>query len=113
MRIVRKLVASLAFLAIGVVVVMFAVANREKVPVSLWPLADSIDLRLSGMLLGALAIGIVLGGVISWTSGGGRRRRRRERQARAPSPDVAEPAVGGDRRQSAEPKRLPAVADRD
>ncbi len=112
MRIIRKLVASLAFLAITAVVVMFALSNREVVPVSLWPVAETTSYRLSVMLLGALAIGIVLGGAISWASGAGRRRRRRERQARAPTPDVAEPAFGGDRPQAAEPKRLPAVPNR-
>ncbi len=36
MRTVRKLVASVAFLAIAAVVVMFAVSNRAEVAVSLW-----------------------------------------------------------------------------
>ncbi len=104
MRVVRKLVASLAFLAIAAIVVMFAVANRAEVTVSPWPLAGSIPVRLSGMLLGALAVGIVLGGAISWFSGIGRRRRRRDPEARAPSPAAAEPA--------SELKRLPAAVDR-
>ncbi len=113
MRIVRKLVASLAFLALAAVVVMFALANRAEVPVSLWPLPYSVDLRLSAALLGALAIGIILGGAISWASGAGRRHRRRSKAPR-PSPDVARPAgLGGDRPQTAELKRLPAAADRD
>ncbi len=113
MRIVRKLVASVAFLAIAAVVVMFALANRGEVPVSLWPLPYSVGLRLSAALLGALVIGIVLGGAISWASGVGRRHRRRSQAPRA-SPDVARPAgLGDDRPQTAEPKRLPAAADRD
>ncbi len=112
MRVVRKFVASLAFLAIAVVVVMFAVANRADVQVSLWPLPYEVSLRLSGALLGALAIGIVLGGAISWSSGIGRRRRRRDPRARAPSPEAAEPAHGVDRPPAAELKRLPAAVDR-
>ncbi len=114
MRIVRKLAASLAFLALAAVVVMFALANRAEVPVSLWPLPYSVDLRLSAALLGALAIGIILGGAISWASGAGRRHRRRPQAPRASTPDVARSAgLGDDRPQTAEPKRLTAAADRD
>ncbi len=92
MRTVRKLVASVAFLAIAVVVVMFAVSNRDEVPVSLWPLPYSVSLRLSAALLGALAVGIVLGGAIAWVSGAGRRFRRRPSATGSSSPKTARPA---------------------
>jgi uncharacterized integral membrane protein len=112
MRTVGKIIASLAFVAIAAVVVMFALANRTEVPVSLWPLPFSIGLRLSVAVLGALAIGIVLGGAISWASGAG--RRRRPRTTPTPSPDKSPPVDPAAARPAAtELKRLPAAADRD
>lgn len=114
MKTVRKLVASVAFLAIAAVVVMFAVSNRDEVPISLWPLPYSVGLRLSAALLGAFAIGIVLGGAIAWASGAGRRLRRRSSTPRSPLPDTArpvEPDVAAP--PAVEPKRLTAAADRD
>ncbi len=114
MKTVRKLVASVAFLAIAAIVVMFAISNRAEVPVSLWPLPYSVSLRLSAALLGALAIGIILGGAIAWISGATRRRRRRSNAPRSSLPDAARPTESGsDRSQTAEPNRLPVAADRD
>ena len=114
MKTVRKLVASVAFLSIASIAVVFAVSNRVEVPVSLWPLPFSLSLRLSVALLGALAIGIVLGGAIAWTSGASRRLRRRSSAPRSSSPDAARPTEsGGDRQQIADSNRLPAAADRD
>ncbi len=110
MKTVRKLVASVAFLAIAAVVVMFAVSNRAEVPLSLWPLPYSVSLRLSAALLGALAIGIVLGGTIAWASGAGRRLRRRSSKPRSTSAATARPAEPGVAPPpAAEPKRLTAV----
>lgn len=114
MKTVRKLVTSLAFLAIAAIVVMFAVSNRAEVPVSLWPLPFSVSLRLSAALLGALAIGIILGGAIAWTSGASRRLRRRSNAPRSSLPDAARPTESAsDRPQTAKPNRLPVAADRD
>ena len=114
MKTVRKLVTSLAFLAIAAIVVMFAISNRAEVPVSLWPLPFSVSLRLSAALLGALAIGIILGGAIAWTSGASRRLRRRSNAPRSSLPDAARPTESASGRpQTAEPNRLPVTADRD
>ena len=76
MKSVRKLVTSLTFLSIASMVVIFAVSNRAEVSINLWPLPFYISLRLSVALLGALAIGIVLGGAIAWTSGARLRLQR-------------------------------------
>ena len=105
--------ASLVFLAIAVVVVMFAVSNRDEVMVSLWPLPFSVGMRLSVAVLGALAVGIVLGGAIAWTSGASRRLRRQPgaRKAAATAARPAPPA--SDPPQPAGSNRLPVAADRD
>ncbi len=114
MKTVRKLVASVAFLAIAAIVVMFAISNREEVMVSLWPMPFSVGLRLSAALLGALAIGIILGGAIAWTSGASRRLRRRSNAPRSSSSDAARPTESEvDRPQATGSNRLPVAADRD
>jgi uncharacterized integral membrane protein len=111
MKPLRKLVASLVFLAIAVVVVMFAVSNRDEVMVSLWPLPFSIGMRLSVAVLGALAVGIILGGAIAWTSGASRRLRRGSNAPPATAPRPASPT--GDRPQPVGSNRLPVTVDRD
>ena len=114
MKSVRKLVASVAFLSISSIVVIFAVSNRAEVPVSLWPLPFSVSLRLSAALLGALAIGIVLGGAIAWASGARLRLQRRSIPPGPASPNAARPIDSDDNRpKTLETNRLPVAADRD
>ena len=112
MKSVRKLVASVAFLSIASMVVIFAVSNRAEVPISLWPLPFYVSLRLSVALLGALAIGIVLGGAIAWTSGA---RLRLQRPPPQPSsPNAARPTNFDDNRpKKSDSYRLPSSVDRD
>ena len=111
MKSVRKLVASVAFLSIASMVVIFAVSNRAEVPINLWPLPFYVSLRLSVALLGAVAIGIVLGGAIAWTSGAS---SRLQRPAPPPSPNAARPTNFDDNRpKKSDSYRLPVAVDRD
>ena len=111
MKFVRKLVASVAFLSIASIVVIFAVSNRTEVPISLWPLPFYVSLRLSVALLGALAVGIVLGGAIAWTAGV---NLRLQRPPQPSSPNTARPTNFDDNRpKNSDSYRLPAAADRD
>jgi uncharacterized integral membrane protein len=73
-------IITLPFLAIGVI---FAVVNREAVAVSLWPFAVSVQAPLFLVILGALFVGFLLGGVASWAAAGGRRRAARGEHRRA------------------------------
>ena len=108
MKSVRKLVASITFLSITSMVVVFAVSNRAEVPISLWPFPFYVSLRLSVAMLGALATGIVLGGAIAWTSGINVRFRR------VSPPDAARPTnVDDNRPKKSDSYRLPIAADRD
>jgi len=65
---------------IAVVVILFAVSNREIVSVGLWPLPDFAAMPLYLVVLGCLLIGFVCGQLSSWL--GGWRWRRELRQAR-------------------------------
>jgi uncharacterized integral membrane protein len=58
---------------------LFAVANREIVPIDLWPFAERVAAPLYIALGAAFYLGFVFGGVVAWL--GGRRRRSEGRRA--------------------------------
>ena len=82
-------------------IVLFAVGNRQPVEVSLWPTPFVIELPLYGVFMTALIFGVILGGIASWLGGHKKRaeaarsrrqlalyeereaRRRRDEEARA------------------------------
>lgn len=70
-------------LPVAAVAVVFAVVNRRPVDVELWPLPWTVALPLFVLVLGALAVGLVTGGVIVWISGARARRRARAEARRA------------------------------
>jgi uncharacterized integral membrane protein len=65
-------------LPLMLVVVVFSLANRGPVSLDLWPFKESITLPLFVPLLVAVFIGLVIGGVVAWFSGGKKRRRARD-----------------------------------
>jgi uncharacterized integral membrane protein len=75
-----KLIRLLLALVGLIVIAAFAVSNREMVEVALWPLPETIELRLFWVFLFGLAVGAVLGGLGAWL--GGMRKRRESRQMR-------------------------------
>jgi uncharacterized integral membrane protein len=68
---------------VTVVAVLFAVINRHNVLVDLWPLPWEVQLPLYLLVLAALAIGLVIGGVLVWLSGSSVRGRARKEGRRA------------------------------
>lgn len=64
--------------AIGLIVAVFAVSNREVVELVLWPTPFVLNLPLYLLLLGPFVIGVVVGWAWSWmVSGKARARARR------------------------------------
>lgn len=61
-----------------VIAVVFAVANRSKVAIDLWPLPVTLEPPFYLVVLVAVFVGFLAGGVVVWLSGGRRRRRARE-----------------------------------
>ncbi len=51
---------------IAAALVIFAIANREPIGLNVWPLPYRVELPIFGALLGALAVGLVLGGTGFW-----------------------------------------------
>jgi len=67
----RKLVAAVILVPLAIVIVAFAVANRQSVTVSFDPFAASepaasVTLPLFVTIMVALIVGVVIGGAASW-----------------------------------------------
>lgn len=73
---------ALLLLPVAILVVLLAVANRGPVTLSLDPFSRggpeiSFTLPLFAALFAALALGVVIGGIASWTAQGKHRQARR------------------------------------
>ncbi len=77
-----RLLSWILALPVIAVVVSYALSNRQTVETALWPLPFEVSLPLYLLVLGALGLGLVVGGFYGWlsTSHGAWRRRRRERR---------------------------------
>jgi uncharacterized integral membrane protein len=64
-------------LPISVIVVVFAVMNRQQVELDVWPLPWNISAPLFLFTLGLVLFGFLLGVVVMWFSGTKQRRRLR------------------------------------
>ncbi len=62
--------------------VVFAVANRDPVSVSLWPFGIAVGLPLFLLVLGALAVGLVVGAFLTWVRLLAWKHRARTRERR-------------------------------
>ena len=67
---------------VALVAAAFAVANRQTVTVSFWPLFEPIELPLFIVTLAALVAGLFLGLLIAWIWSLRARRQARERARR-------------------------------
>jgi hypothetical protein len=88
--VLRKIAAVVILVPLGMVLVAFAVANRNAVTVSLDPFskaepAVAVTLPLYQLVFAILILGVVVGGVATWLGQGGWRRlaRRLERDLAA------------------------------
>jgi uncharacterized integral membrane protein len=84
----RKIIAALFLVPLAVVIIAFAVANRQSVTLSLDPFSASepaawLTLPLFALVIGVFTVGVIAGGVATWLGQGKwrRRARRLEREA--------------------------------
>ena len=87
-QMVRKLVFWLVLMPLAIIILMFAVANRELVTVSFDPFnstspAASITLPLFVLIFALVVLGVIIGGVASWL-----RQSRYRKAARRADSDV-------------------------
>jgi len=94
--VLRKIVAAVILIPLAIVIVAFAVANRQIVTVSLDPFssehpASSLALPLFALIIVLLIAGVVIGGVAAWLRQAKWRRvaRRLEREAEELRGEVA------------------------
>jgi uncharacterized integral membrane protein len=82
----RKLVFWLILVPLAIVILMFAVANREIVTVSFDPFSEtapaaSVSVPLFVLVFVLVILGVIIGGVASWLRQSGYRRVARNRDA--------------------------------
>ncbi|MCG8596994.1 MAG: LapA family protein [Kiloniellales bacterium] len=68
---------------LAIVVVSFALSNRQRVLLDLWPFEISLELPLFLMALLSFLIGFLAGGCVMWISGGASRRQARDARRNA------------------------------
>jgi uncharacterized integral membrane protein len=78
-----KVLFWIIFIALLFVAGFFAVANREVVEIDLWPVFTKVAVPLYLGLIGALAVGFILGALVAWWSGRAARTRARQATRRA------------------------------
>jgi uncharacterized integral membrane protein len=79
----RRIVSALIVAPATIILVVFAVSNRQAIMLSLWPLSEGVAIPLYLLVLALLALGAVAGMLAGWLSGAKTRRRLREAMARA------------------------------
>ncbi|MEM1286289.1 MAG: LapA family protein [Pseudomonadota bacterium] len=87
-KVAKRLWTLLFTLPLAVILIAFAVANRQLVEISFDPVATeaplyAISVPLFLALFIALIIGVVVGGLAMWFSQGAHRKQAREKQAEA------------------------------
>lgn len=60
-----------------VLLVLFALSNRQPVRFGLWPSDYALELPLSLAMIGAMGVAFLAGGLMVWVSGLSQRRRAR------------------------------------
>ena len=124
--VIRRLIAAIILVPLAVVIIAFAVANRQIVVVSLDPFsaehpAASVTLPLFALVIVLLVLGVLIGGIAAWLRQSKWRRtaRRLEREmaglhleieaikrtAGMPGAGVEAPAVPPERLQLRPPAR--------
>ncbi|HEV2623994.1 MAG TPA: lipopolysaccharide assembly protein LapA domain-containing protein [Xanthobacteraceae bacterium] len=89
-NVVRKVVAAIILVPLAVVIIAFAVANRQIVTVSLDPFsseypAASLTLPLFALVIVLLVVGVLIGGIAAWL-----RQARWRRTARRLEREIAD-----------------------
>ena len=82
----RKIVSALILVPLAVVIIVFAVANRQSVTVSFDPFSSTspayaATLPLFVVIFTVLIVGVLIGGTAAWIGQAGWRRLARKRDA--------------------------------
>jgi uncharacterized integral membrane protein len=82
----RKFLSALILVPLGIIIVMFAVANREVISVSFDPFdtvnpAFALKVPLFGVIFALVGLGVLVGGIASWLKQHKWRTRARRAEA--------------------------------
>lgn len=81
---ISKILSLLILVPLAIVLVVFSVANREAIPVSLDPIGSMPQLAFEAplfiLLMGSVIIGVVLGGIGTWLTQSHYRRKSWKRK---------------------------------
>lgn len=77
-----KVVNWIVILLVTILLVCFALANRNTVSLGLWPLVERLELRLFIPVMVAGLVGFLAGGFVAWSAQSRWRRLARERGRR-------------------------------
>ena len=82
----RKLITTIIVVPLAVVIIAFAVANRQTVTVSFDPFSSAspayaVTLPLFAIIIAVLILGVVIGGIAAWIRQSKWRRAARQREA--------------------------------
>jgi len=78
-----KLLAWIIMVPVALAVISFSVNNRATMTVDLWPAPFSLDAPAFAVVLVSVVLGMVIGAIIAWFSGGKTRQRARAHRRRA------------------------------
>jgi lipopolysaccharide assembly protein A len=101
-----RLLSLLITVPVALFVLSFALTNRAAVTLGLWPLPFTLDLPVWAIGLGAMALGIVVGGLVGWFAG--HRGRARRRRAERRTAELGEALAAAEARAATAEKRLAA-----
>lgn len=84
----RKLITAVILVPLAIIFVMFAVANREIITITLDPFdsvqpAYAFKLPLFLLIFALIAVGVLIGGLVTWLKQGRWRARARRAEADA------------------------------
>lgn len=87
-KLTKRLTTLLIVLPLAILLIIFGVANRQLVQISLDPVATdapiyALQMPLFMALFAALILGVVIGGVAVWFTQGAHRKQAREKQVEA------------------------------
>ena len=69
-------------IVLGLIIVLFALSNRQPVDLGLWPLEGRLALPVFAPVLACAFVTFILGGIVAWLSGSSWRRIARRRGRR-------------------------------
>ena len=104
-----KLIHWLVTLPLAIIIVLFAVSNRDGVIVTFWPIPLAIEAPLYLIVLLALAVGFLVGELVAWINGRHHRRHARRRARRIEELERELGATQAKLSKKDEPTRLPVA----